>query len=36
MPTKPFEMVVDRPFFYAISDNDSSTILFMGAIVNPK
>jgi serine protease inhibitor len=31
----PFEMVVNRPFFCAIRDNQSGEILFMGAISNP-
>lgn len=33
---EPFNMVVDRPFFVAIRDNQSSTLLFMGSIVEPK
>lgn len=32
---EPFEMVVDRPFFIAITDNETETILFMGSIFNP-
>jgi serpin B len=32
---KPFRMIVDRPFFCAIVDKQSRTILFMGAIVEP-
>jgi serine protease inhibitor len=34
-PEKPFEMVVDRPFFLAIRDRQTGAILFMGAIVDP-
>ncbi|GAB4305023.1 MAG: serpin family protein [Oscillatoriaceae cyanobacterium] len=35
-PPPPFEMVVDRPFFAAIRDGETGTILFMGSIVNPE
>ena len=34
-PPEPFYMVVDHPFFCAIRDNETDTILFMGVIVNP-
>ena len=33
---EPFRMVVDRPFFCAIRDDQTGTVLFMGAIANPK
>jgi serine protease inhibitor len=36
IPTEPFTMNVDRPFFYAIRDNESGAILFMGSVVNPE
>lgn len=32
----PFFMNVNRPFFIAITDNETDTILFMGWIVNPS
>lgn len=34
-PEEPFTFKVDRPFFCAIRDNQTGTLLFMGAIVNP-
>jgi serine protease inhibitor len=33
---EPFSMVVDHPFFYAIHDNQTGSILFMGVVVEPK
>jgi serpin B len=34
-PEKPFEMIVDRPFFFVIGDDSTKSILFMGAIYDP-
>jgi len=34
-PTKPFEMIVDRPFILLIEDNLTKTVLFLGIIVEP-
>jgi serine protease inhibitor len=35
-PNKPFSMTVDRPFFCALADDSTGTLLFMGAIVDPR
>jgi serine protease inhibitor len=32
---EPFKMVINRPFFTCIRDNQTGSILFMGSIVNP-
>ena len=32
----PFEMIVDRPFFCAIRDDRTGTLLFLGSISNPQ
>jgi serpin B len=34
-PPKPFDMVVDRPFLFAIVDARSEMILFTGIIFDP-
>jgi len=36
MPQRSFSMVVDRPFFCAIHDNHTGTLLFLGSIVDPE
>jgi serpin B len=33
---KPFQMIVDRPFFCAIGDRQTGSILFMGSVVDPQ
>jgi serine protease inhibitor len=35
-PRRSFEMIVDRPFFFAICDYATETILFMGSVEEPK
>ena len=35
VPPPPIPFVVDRPFFFAIRDNQTKTVLFMGVIVDP-
>lgn len=32
---KPFEMIVNRPFFFVIADSKTQTILFTGIVENP-
>jgi serine protease inhibitor len=34
-PPRPFRMIVNRPFFFAICDNESKTVLYMAGIVAP-
>jgi serine protease inhibitor len=35
-PQRNFSMIVDRPFFCAIRDNQTGALLFIGAIVDPE
>lgn len=35
-PPPPFRMVVDRPFFCAIRDNETGVIVFAGIVVEPE
>jgi serine protease inhibitor len=35
-PARTFQMVVDRPFFFAIRDDHTGTIWFMGAVDEPN
>jgi serine protease inhibitor len=32
----PFNMIVNRPFFYTIQDSETGAILFMGTVHNPE
>ncbi len=34
-PQKPFEMIVDRPFFFVIEDSQTQSILFLGVVCDP-
>jgi serine protease inhibitor len=36
MPGLPFQMTIDRPFFFAIYDHQTATLLFMGSLVDPE
>ena len=35
-PPRTFEMIVNRPFFFAICDDQTNTILFMGSVEDPN
>jgi serine protease inhibitor len=35
-PPRTFEMIVDRPFFFAIRDDLTKAILFMGSVEEPE
>lgn len=36
LPPPPPEFIADRPFFFAIRDNETKTVLFMGTVVDPQ
>ncbi|HEY9861337.1 MAG TPA: serpin family protein [Candidatus Obscuribacterales bacterium] len=36
VPQPPFKLVADRPFFYAIRDNETGSLVFMGSMMNPQ
>ncbi|MCL6604488.1 MAG: serpin family protein [Paenibacillus sp.] len=35
-PDKPFQINVNRPFFFAIEDHTTGSIVFMGTVFNPE
>jgi serine protease inhibitor len=35
IPEPPFEMIVNRPFIFAICDDPSGAVVFPGAVVDP-
>jgi serine protease inhibitor len=35
LPEKTFQMIVDRPFFFAIRDSSTGAVLFMGSVSDP-
>ncbi|MDE0466643.1 MAG: serpin family protein [Candidatus Poribacteria bacterium] len=35
VPSAPPAFIADRPFFFAIRDNETKTVLFMGIVVDP-
>lgn len=35
IPASPVELIVDRPFFFLIRDNETGAVLFFGRVLNP-
>lgn len=35
VPPPPFEMIINRPFFFAIAHQPTGQLLFLGAVVEP-